>query len=91
MRTKLVRIRSVEPLDGFCVRLEFTDGSVGNVDLRPYLWGPVFEPVLRDRRIFESVRVDPELQTIVWPNGADLDPDVLYELAHPAAVRERAP
>jgi hypothetical protein len=88
MAMKLVRIRSVEALDGFRVRLGFTDGSQGEVDLRPYLWGPVFEPVLTDRRVFESVRVDPELQTIVWPNGADLDPDMLYELAHRAAVRE---
>ncbi len=44
--------------------------------------------MLRDRRMFESVRVDPELGTIVWDNGADMDPDVLYDLAHRTAVRE---
>jgi hypothetical protein len=37
----------------------------------------VFEPVRTDPRFFRSVQVDPELGTIVWPNGADIDPDVL--------------
>jgi hypothetical protein len=82
----MVRIISVQPLDGFCVRLGFTDGSQGELDLRPYLRGPVFDPLLHDRGLFEAVRVDHELGTIVWPNGADIDPDVLYSLTHPAAV-----
>jgi hypothetical protein len=60
------------------VELGFTDGSIGRVDLRPLLRGPIFEPLLRDAAVFRSVRVDPELGTIVWPNGADLDPDVLH-------------
>lgn len=84
----MIRINSAQALDGFRVRLGFTDGSHGDVDLAKYLWGPVFEPLLRDRRMFETVRVDPEMGTIVWENGADMDPDVLYELAHRAAVRE---
>ncbi len=33
---------------------------------------------LRDRAYFRKVRVDPELGTVVWPNGYDLDPDVLH-------------
>jgi hypothetical protein len=73
----VVRVISVSALDGFAVRLGFTDGSIGRVDLRPFLEGPVFEPLLRDPAAFRAVRVDPELGTIVWPNGADLDPDVL--------------
>jgi len=39
---------------------------------------------LRDRSLFMAVRVDPECGTIVWPNGADMDPDVLYDLVHTA-------
>jgi hypothetical protein len=77
----MVRVASVEPLEGFVVRLTFTDGIEREVDLAPFLWGPVFEPLRRDRELFRKVRVDPQLGTIVWPNDADLDPDVLYETA----------
>jgi hypothetical protein len=78
----------VATLDAYRIRLGFTDGTCGDVDLAPYLQGPVFQPLLRDRELFDAVRVDPELRTIVWPNGADMDPDVLYDLAHGVGVRE---
>ena len=73
----VVRIRQVEPLSGFVLRLHFTDGTAGVVDLAPRMRGPVFEPLRRDPALFRAVRVDTELGTIVWPNGADIDPDVL--------------
>jgi Protein of unknown function (DUF2442) len=76
-RTTRIRIETVEPLDGYVLRLGFSDGSARDVDLEPELWGPVFEP-LRDREVFRAVVVDDELGTIVWPNGADMDPDVLH-------------
>jgi hypothetical protein len=82
-RTRTARIRSVEPLGGFVLRLGFDDGSVREIDLEAELWGPVFEP-LRDPQLFRRVRVDEELGTIVWPNGADFDPDVLHGDASPA-------
>ena len=83
----MIRINSVQVLDGFRVRLGFSDGSSGDVDLGPHLRGPVFEPLIKDRSLFAAVRVDPECETIVWPNGADMDPDVLYDLAHSDAGR----
>lgn len=84
-RTRIVRIRSVEPLEGFVLRLAFDDGTVREIDLGAELWGPVFEPLHDDPQLFRQVRVDEELGTIVWPNGADLDPDVLYgDEAQPA-------
>jgi hypothetical protein len=76
-RTRTARICSVEPLEGFVLRLLFDDGTVRDIDLEAELWGPVFEP-LRDPQLFRQVRVDEEFGTIVWPNGADLDPDVLH-------------
>ena len=85
----LVRIARVEPLTDFAVRLTFTDNTARTVDLKPYLRGPVFEPLLRDRALFRAVGVDPELGTIVWPNGADLDPDVLYTGRSPAWAESR--
>jgi hypothetical protein len=74
----LVRVATVEPLDAHAVRLTFTDGVVKTVDLAPLMRGPVFEPLLRDPALFRAIRVDPDLGTVVWPGGADLDPDVLY-------------
>ena len=82
----LARVTSVEPLEGFRLRLTFTDGLVREVDLSGDLWGQMAEP-LQDADYFRQVRVDPELGTVVWPNGYDLDPDVLhgdYESVGPA-------
>lgn len=74
---RLPRILTAEPLDGWRLRLTFTDELVREVDLSGDLWGPMAEP-LRDPDYFAQVQVDPELGTVVWPNGYDLDPDVLH-------------
>ena len=68
----------VRALGGHRVHLRFEDGVQGVLDLgRVIEFRGVFE-ALEDPREFARVRVDPELGTIAWPNGADLDPDVLY-------------
>lgn len=77
-------VTGVRVLDGFRVELRFRDGAVRTVDLEPFLHGPVFDPVRRDPAQFRKVRVDPELRTIAWPNGADIDPDVLRWDLRPA-------
>ena len=82
----MVRIRSVEPIGGFRVRLFLTDGSHREIDLGPYLNSPVFEAIRTDPAVFLSVRVDEELGTIVWPNGADIDPDVLIHGRTPVSL-----
>jgi hypothetical protein len=71
----LLRIRQVKPLGGFRLELTLTDGSVVERDVAAWLRGPVFEPVRTDPALFRQVRVD--AGTLVWPNGADLCPDVL--------------
>lgn len=58
--------------------LKFNDGSEGTVDLESRLFGEMFEP-LRDTKTFKSFRIDPELETLVWPNGADLAPEFLRD------------
>lgn len=73
----IARVTAVEPLEGWRLRLTFSDDLVREVDLSNDLWGPLAEP-LRDPVYFSQVRVDPELGTVVWPNGYDLDPDVLH-------------
>ena len=71
----LVRIREVVPLEGFRLRLTLTDGRVVDRDVTQLLVGPIFEPIRSDRVLFSKVRA--EAGTVVWPNGADLCPDVL--------------
>ena len=71
-------IVEVRPLAGYQLRLRFEDGVQGEVDLEGAIkFEGVFAP-LKERAYFEQVRVHPELGTIYWPNGADLDADVLY-------------
>lgn len=74
---------SVVPLEPYVVRVSFGDGEIRDVDIEPLLDGPVFA-ALRDRDEFTRVGVDEQTGAIVWPNGADLDPDVIYGIA-PAA------
>jgi len=84
----MIRIRGVKPLQGFTVWLEFADDSTKVVDLEPYLHGPILEPLRHDPVLFHSIRVDAELGTITWNNGADVDPDVLYYELTPAWMVE---
>jgi hypothetical protein len=62
------------------VELWFSDGLHATIDLEQELWGEMFEP-LKNKEIFKQVRADRELSTIVWPNGADLAPEFLYNEA----------
>jgi hypothetical protein len=71
-------VTSVSPLGGYRLGLEFDDGTSGEVDLATVIdFTGVFEP-LRDPEYFARVAVNEDLGTIYWPNGADLDPNVLY-------------
>ena len=71
-------IVEVRPLDHYRVFVRFDDGRLGEVDLAPLLapFDGVFAP-LRDKSYFDQVKVSADIGTIVWPNGADLCPDVL--------------
>jgi hypothetical protein len=82
MKRVLVRVQSVEPREGFTVNIHFTDGTQREINLAPYLRGPIFEPIRIDPAMFGSMQV--EEGTIAWPNGADIDPDVLYYGLTPA-------
>lgn len=72
---RLIRISSVTPLDGFRLRLTLTDGSIVDRDVELLLTGQVFEEVRENPRVFRAATV--ASGTVVWPNGADLCPDVL--------------
>ncbi len=66
------------------MRLAFTDGTLRDLDLEPFLQGPIFDEIRRDHSLFLQLAVDHELGTLVWPNGADIDPDVLHGDFEPA-------
>jgi hypothetical protein len=75
----LPRLVAAEYRYGHTLWLRFADGLEGEVDLRGELDGEVFEP-LRDEGYFRQVALDPELRTVVWPNGADFAPEFLRSL-----------
>jgi hypothetical protein len=77
-------VRDVEYLQDYQLRLQFEDGSWRVVDLKDELYGEVFEP-LKDISYFKTVKVNHDLDTIVWDNDADLSPDYLYEISRPVA------
>lgn len=82
----LIRVHSAVPLDGFNMLLEFEDGSQKEIDLAPFLYGPIFEPIRNNPQLFRAVKIGGG--TIAWPNGADIDPDVLYYDLKPAWMEE---
>jgi len=77
MHHALHRITSVKTVWPHTLRLVFEDEAVRDIDLRPALEGVVFGP-LQDPAVFSRVALDAEAGTVVWPNGADFDPDTLY-------------
>jgi len=73
---ELLRVTGAKYLSDYRVWLEFSDGTSGEADLSERLHGEVFAP-LKDKALFSQVKFDPEMATIVWPNGADLAPEFL--------------
>jgi hypothetical protein len=73
-----ISITAANYLDGYRLKLTFSDGLTENVDLKDELWGEVFEP-LKDIRNFRNFKLNPF--TIEWENGADFSPEFLYQLA----------
>jgi len=76
----IVRVTDAKLVRDFVIWVRFNDGSEGEIDLAEELEGPVFEP-LKDPKVFAQFRLDPEVHTIVWSNGADFAPEFLHEHA----------
>ena len=77
-------ITSAKVIGSHKLELTFSDGTVGVVDFSVEDWTGIFTP-LADPAYFASVSVDPEMGTVVWPNGADMAPDALYDDVKAAA------
>ena len=90
MEHPIYRVTKFEVVAPYTLKVEFNDGLCRTINFRPLLVGEVFGP-LREPAVFNAVTVDPEVQTLVWPNGADFDPATLHDWPiYEAALHERA-
>jgi len=72
-----INVIEAKYLHDYQVELKFNDGKKGVVNLENELYGTMFEP-LKDKKVFASVKLDKDIDTIAWENGADLAPEFLY-------------
>ena len=77
MKHNFIRVKEVEVLTDYSLRIRFSDGTDKNIDFEPVLRGDIYGP-LKDKSLFAQVSVDAEVGTLVWPNGADYDSSMLY-------------
>jgi len=78
MTHPVYRVTSFDVVAPYTLRVSFDDATVQVIDFSPILEGEMYAP-LRDMSVFSQVRVDPEVHTLVWPNGADFDPATLHD------------
>jgi hypothetical protein len=78
MNHGLHRVTAFELVGPYILALEFDDGTRRTINFEAVLEGEIYGP-LRDSRLFAQVDLDPEVHTIVWPNGADFDPETLHD------------
>jgi hypothetical protein len=72
-------IKDASYMSGYKLQVRFDNEEVRTVELKDHLDGPIFEP-LKDLSYFKQFEVNHDIDTIVWPNGADFSPDFLYEI-----------
>ncbi len=86
----LPKLREAKYRHDYRIWLKFADGVEGEVDLEAELWGDMFQP-LKDKAQFATFSLDKDLETIVWPNGADFAPEFLYQKLRPNYVLKPTP
>jgi hypothetical protein len=74
----ICRVKALEPIGDYSLRVSFGDGTAQDIDFAPVLRGELYGP-LRDLSLFNQVSLDTEAGTLVWPNGADFDPATLHD------------
>ena len=90
MSHPICRVRWFKVVAAYTLRVGFDDDTEQIINFRPILAGELFGP-LRDPKLFSQVQIDPEVHTLVWPNGADFDPATLHDWpVHESAFRELA-
>jgi hypothetical protein len=78
VREQIPRVTGFSLEGDYRILLAFEDGTTQLIDFEPILLGPIFEP-LRDHKVFNQVEQDDTFGTLVWPNGADISPEVLRD------------
>jgi len=78
MSHPIYQVTAFEVVGSYTLKVEFDDNTSQIIDFRPVLKGELFGP-LRDLSLFCQARIDPEVHTLVWPNGADFDPATLHD------------
>jgi hypothetical protein len=78
MKHPIYRVKTFEIISPYTIRVGFDDNTEQTIDFRPVLAGKLYGP-LRDLALFNQVKIDPEIKTVVWPNGADFDPATLHD------------
>jgi len=90
MNHPIYRVVGFEIVAPHTLRVRFDDDTAQTIDFRPVLSGEMYSP-LNDLNLFNGVKIDPEVHTLVWPNGADFDPATLHDWPiQVQALRERA-
>jgi hypothetical protein len=90
MHHAIHRVRAFVAVAPYTLRVQFEDDTAQTINFEPILAGELFGP-LRDQTLFNQVRIDPEVHTLVWPNGADFDPATLHDWPqHSQALAARA-
>jgi len=78
MNHPIFRVVDFRVISPYTLEVSFDDKTKTTVNFLPVLAGELFGP-LRDLTLFEQVQIDPEVHTLVWPNGADFDPATLHD------------
>lgn len=74
----IYRVIGFEVVGPYTLRVKFDDGKEQEIDFQPVLAGEIYG-ALQDEKLFNQVEIDPEVHTLVWPNGADFDPETLHD------------
>ncbi len=74
----IYRVRSFQIVAPYTLRVQFDDNTEQTINFQPVLVGELYGP-LQDISLFNRVSIDHEVHTLVWPNGADFDPETLHD------------
>jgi hypothetical protein len=78
MEHSIYRVVGFDITRPYTLLVRFDDGHEQEIDFRPVLYGALYGP-LEDEKLFNQVEIDPEVHTLLWPNGADFDPETLHD------------